>query len=71
LEDATHEEECETTDDSKSCRAKFVEAISKVKQCPACINATNMATLETTAEAALDANNGAVYCASPSGAFVE
>ena len=71
LEDATHEEECETTDDSKSCRAKFIEAIGKLKECPACINATSMAGLEATAEAALDASNGMVYCASPSGAFVE
>jgi hypothetical protein len=71
LEDATHEEECETTDDSKSCRAKFIEAIGKLKECPACINATNMAGLEATAEAALDASNGMVYCASPSAAFVE
>jgi hypothetical protein len=71
LEDATHEEECETTDDSKSCRAKFVQAVGKLTGCPACINATTMAGLDAAAEGALDANNGAIYCASPSSAFVE
>jgi hypothetical protein len=63
LEDATHEEECETTDDSKSCRAKFNEAIGKLKECPTCINPTSMGGLETLAETVLDSNNGAVYCA--------
>ena len=63
LEDATHEEECETTDDSKSCRAKFVAAVGKLTSCPTCINGTTMAGLEATAEAALDSSNGMVYCA--------
>jgi hypothetical protein len=71
LKDATHEEECETTDDSKSCRAKFVEAVGKLKACPTCINPTSMAALEGMTEAVFDANNGSLYCASPSGAFVE
>ena len=63
LEDATHEEECETTDDSKSCRAKFVAAVDKLTSCPACINSTSMAGLETMAETVLDGNNGSLYCA--------
>jgi hypothetical protein len=63
LEDATHEEECETTDDSKSCRAKFVAAVGKLQSCPTCINSTSMAGLETMAESVLDGNNGSLYCA--------
>jgi hypothetical protein len=59
------------TDDTKSCRAKFIGTVGKLKSCPACINPTSMAGLETMAETVLDASNGALYCASPSGAFVE
>ena len=41
----------------------IVAAVGKLTSCPTCINATSMAGLEATAEAALDSSNGMVYCA--------
>ena len=60
------EEACETTDPAKSCRAKYDAKQAKLLAkgtCPACLDAAHQATLADQAETALDASNGAVYCA--------
>jgi hypothetical protein len=70
LADETAEEACENGSGT-SCTASFSAAIAKLKGCPACINGTTMASLAAAGESLIDGNNGAVYCASPSGAFVQ
>ena len=73
LANDTAEDACESANDGKSCLAKYFSATTKSigkGGCPACL-AGNVATIATTAETVLDASNGLVYCASPSGAFVD
>jgi hypothetical protein len=55
----------------KSCIAKFAGSITKLSGYPSCIYGTTTGGLGALTEALLDANNGTVYCASPSGAFVQ
>ena len=71
LADDTAEDSCEKTLVGKSCTAKFAATIAKLSGCPSCINGTSMAGVAAFAESILDASNGMVYCASPSGAFVQ
>jgi hypothetical protein len=71
LADDTAEDSCEKTLAGKSCTAKFALAISKLSGCPSCINGTTMADVPGLTEAVLDGNNSTIYCASPSGAFVQ
>jgi hypothetical protein len=71
LADDTAEDSCEKTLVGKSCFAKFAASIAKLTGCPSCINGTTMAGLAGFAESILDASNSMVYCASPSGAFVQ
>ena len=71
LADDTAEDSCEKTLAGKSCTAKFAAAIAKLSGCPTCISGATMATLASQIETQLDGNNGSVYCASPSGAFVD
>ena len=71
LADDAAENSCEKTLAGKSCTAKFAGAIAKLTGCPPCISGATMASLATSLEAQLDGNNGNVYCASPSGAFVD
>ena len=71
LADDTAEDSCEKTLAGKSCTAKFAASIAKLSGCPSCINGTSMAGVAAFAESILDASNGMVYCASPSGAFVQ
>jgi hypothetical protein len=73
LADDTAEDACEKglTGKKPSCAAAFANSIAKLKGCPPCINGSAMASLASAAEAILDADNGMVYCASPSGAFVQ
>ena len=71
LADDTAEDSCEKTLAGKSCTAKFAASIAKLSGCPSCINGTTMGGLAAFAESILDASNGMVYCASPSGAFVQ
>jgi hypothetical protein len=73
LADDTAEDACEKANDGKSCLAKYFTEVTKALSkghCPACLvsGANGVGML---AESLLDANNGQVYCASPSGAFVE
>jgi len=69
LADETAEEACERGA-TNSCTAAFATAIARLKDCPDCINDMSMAAVAAIAEGVLDAENGQVYCASPSGAFV-
>ena len=71
LADDTAEDSCEKTLVGKSCVAKFAGSIAKLSGCPSCINGTTMGNLANLTEGLLDLNNGTVYCASPSGAFVQ
>ena len=71
LADDTAEDSCEKTLAGKSCTAKFAASIAKLSGCPSCINGTTMGGLAAFAESILDASNSMVYCASPSGAFVQ
>jgi hypothetical protein len=73
LADDTAEDSCEKANDGKSCLAKYFSATTKTLGkggCASC-SASNVPVIATTAETALDGNNGLVYCASPSGAFVD
>jgi hypothetical protein len=71
LADDTAEDSCEKTLAGKSCFALFTGSIAKLSGCPTCINGTTMANLATLTENLIDALNNKVYCASPSGAFVQ
>ena len=71
LADDTAEDACEKTLAGTSCAAKFTLAISKLSGCPSCINGTTMANLAGLTEGLIDGNNSTIYCASPSGAFVQ
>jgi hypothetical protein len=64
------EETCEDlgTSGKNGCLAKYNNTVSKLKDCPSCSNPAGNASL---AESLLDANNGTVWCASPSGAFID
>jgi hypothetical protein len=71
LADDTAEDSCEKTLAGKSCFAKFAASIAKLSGCPSCINGTTMANLAGLTEGLIDGNNSTIYCASPSGAFVQ
>jgi hypothetical protein len=73
LSNDTDENECESANDGKSCFAKFFKATTNTigkGGCPSCILA-NVSTIATSAETVLDGANGLVWCASPSGAFLD
>ena len=70
LADEAAEEGCEVVG-SKSCLGVFSTAIARLTDCPSCLDGTTIATIAILAESTLDLENGAVYCASPSGAFVK
>lgn len=63
----TPEDACEKGG-TTSCLAKFSASVGKLKGCPSCINAPS---LSNTFEGILDASDSMVYCASPSGAFLD
>jgi len=71
--DDTGEDTCETGDPTKSCLAKYDKVVAAIlkKPCPACLNATAQDALFANVETLTDTTNGQVYCASPSGAFVD
>ncbi len=64
------EDTCENNGSSgkNGCLVKFNKTVSKLKGCPPCLNPTALA---TSGESYLDSNNGAIYCSSPSGAFLD
>jgi hypothetical protein len=71
--DDTAEDACESANDGKSCFAKYFKVVTAAigkGGCPACAIA-NSQTIPGLAESVLDAQNGMVWCASPSGAFVD
>lgn len=68
------EEACEETDTTKSCRAKYDKAATKLAGsglCPACLDLPAQKALADGATAMLDSTNGQIYCASPGGAPVD
>src|SRR5262249_50612738 len=67
------EDNCESGDPTKSCFAKYHKSADGIlkKPCPDCLNGTNQLNLFGTVETLVDGTNGLVYCASPSGAFVD
>src|SRR5256885_21828 len=67
LADETAEDECEKGATTKSCLGKYTTATGKLT-CPPCLD---KAGLFAFAESNVDAVNGSVYCASPSGAFLD
>jgi hypothetical protein len=72
--DDTGEDNCETGDPKKSCKVKYQKSVSKLigTGCPNCLNSAAAANaLFDTAENLLDGTNGMVFCASPSGAFID
>jgi hypothetical protein len=71
LADDNAEDSCEKTLVGKSCTALFAASIAKLSGCPSCINGTTMGNVAGLTEAVLDGNNSTIYCASPSGAFVQ
>ena len=56
------DEACEK-DPAKSCRAQYDASVAKLVGCPACLDATQQATLAVIAEFDLDSGRGALYCA--------
>jgi hypothetical protein len=73
LVDDAAEEDCETANDGKSCVAKYFKDTTNTigkGGCPVCI-AGNVPTIAVIAEASVDVNNSMIYCASPSGAFLD
>jgi hypothetical protein len=69
----TDEDACENANNGKSCLAKYFSSVTKALSkggCAAC-TASGANGIGTLAESLLDANNGTVYCASPSGAFLD
>jgi hypothetical protein len=72
--DDTGEDNCETGDPKKSCLVKFQKTASKLigTGCAPCLNsAPAQNALFNTAVTLLDSTNGMVFCASPSGAFID
>ena len=65
--DDTAEDNCEHGSSPSSCKGKFDNATGKLT-CDPCVD---KAALYTFIENTVDNVNGAVYCGSPSGAFVE
>jgi hypothetical protein len=66
LADDTAEDSCEKGASPSSCLGKFTTATGKLS-CPPCVDAAGLFNfIETT----VDNVNGGVYCASPSGAFL-
>jgi hypothetical protein len=73
LADDTAEDACEKANNGKSCLAKYFTATTKAigkGGCPSCLSG-NVSLIATQAESTLDGSNSLVYCASPSGAFVD
>jgi hypothetical protein len=73
LADDTAEDNCEAGDPKKSCFAKYHKTADGIlkKPCPSCLNGTGQIALFNNVELLVDNTNGQVYCASPSGAFVD
>ena len=65
------EEICEDGDPKKSCLAKYLKDIRAVHDCPACLDSFARDDLFAQFETILDGTNGGIYCASPSGAFLD
>jgi hypothetical protein len=72
LADDTAEDACEKNNLGKSCLEKFTAAVTKAqtKDTSGLCNCISGAGLAGTIETQLDVNSGLVYCASPSGAFL-
>jgi hypothetical protein len=71
LADDTAEDVCETHNGTSGCGDKYDVALANInKKCPGSCTTTNGVGLKGLAEGILDAENGMVYCASPSGAFL-
>jgi uncharacterized repeat protein (TIGR02543 family) len=63
-----NEEACESTDPTKSCRAKYDAAVGRLLAstrllCPACLGATEVAQLGDETERDIDTIRGTIYCA--------
>ena len=72
LADDTAEEACEETNvKGKGCRDKYNKAVAKLTGCPPCLDGSAVANLAESSTDAPDALDGLIYCASPSGAFVD
>jgi hypothetical protein len=58
------EEACESTDPTKSCRAKYDTTVAKLVAgtCPACLGAAQQSALADQVNTQLDTSNGALYC---------
>ena len=70
ITDDAGEDACETNNAGKSCKERFVAAMGKLApKCPSQCS-VNPGT-GTAVLAIVDTHNNLVYCASPSGAFVE
>jgi hypothetical protein len=71
--DDAGEDNCEGGDPKKSCFAKYLKTRDSIlkKPCPTCLDSGSQDALFNTAETLLDSTNGMVYCASPSGAFID
>jgi hypothetical protein len=66
LTDDTAEDDCEAGAAGSSCKSKYDKKTAKLT-CDPCLD---KAALYTFIESNVDAVNGSVYCASPSGAFL-
>ena len=66
------EDACEQANGGKGCGDKYNATQAKLaSKCPGQCSVANMPALKSLAESVLDANNGTVYCKSPSGAFLD
>jgi hypothetical protein len=64
LADDAAEDACESGASKSSCESKYNNAVAKASTCPCGLTFSFI-------ESQVDTINGAVYCASPSGAFLE
>jgi len=73
LADDTAEDTCEVINAGKGCLDKFTASVSKAlsRDTSGGCNCINAGPIGATIEAILDGSNGLIFCASPSGAFVE
>jgi hypothetical protein len=71
LADGTAEDDCESNNAGKSCLEKFRASVGKLTGCPNCFGTHELFILEEAIEGFTDGNSGLIYCASPSGAFLQ
>jgi hypothetical protein len=68
LADDFAEDNCESNNAGKSCLEKFGASVGKLRGCPNCLL---LSSLMEDIEGLTDNSNGLIYCASPSGAFLQ